>query len=120
MRIPQNKEDVTYANIIKKDDEHIDFNKSTNDVYNLIRGLCSNPGAYTILNGEVIKVYEARKSNVIGKPSCINHIYKDGIGVGTSDGEIILLKIKPASKNTILAKDYLNGQKKNLLGSMLE
>ena len=120
LRLPQKEEDVTYAYTIKKDDEHIDFHKSTNDVYNLIRGLNSNPGAYTILNGEIIKVYEVKKGEHVGKPSCINNIYKDGIGVGTSDGEIILLKIKPAGKNTILVSDYLNGRKKSLLGSELK
>ena len=119
-KIKQNEKNVTFGYTIKKEDEHIDFNKTTDEVYNLIRGLNSSPGAYTILNNEIIKVYEAKKGVTKGKISCINNIYKDGIGVGTSDGEIILTKIKPSGKNIVSVKDYLNGQKKNILGSKLE
>ena len=50
-----------------------------------------------------------------------NNIYKDGIGIGTSDGEIILTRIKPSGKKELLVKDYLNGIKKEeLLGVMLK
>lgn len=119
-RIKQDENNVTYAPIIKKEDEHIDFNKTSKEVYNLIRGLNPSPGAYMILNEEVVKVYEAKIGDNKGKISCINNIYKDGIGIGTSDGEIILTKIKPAGKNIITVKDYLNGQKKDILGSMIK
>ena len=120
VRLKQSVEDATYAHIITKEDEHIDFSKGSLEIYNLIRGLNSNPGAFTILNGEVLKVYEARIGNAKGRTSCINNIYKDGIGVGTRDGEIILTKIKPSGKNTISVRDYLNGQKKDLIGVILE
>ena len=119
-RMKQDINEVTYAPIITKEDEHIDFTKTTLEVYNLIRGLNPNPGAYALLDGEVIKVYESRIGNAKGKASYINNIYKDGIGIGTENGEIILTKIKPAGKNIISVRDYLNGQKKDLLGSKLE
>lgn len=118
--IKQNEDEVTYGYIIKKEDEKLDFNKTTREVYDKVRALNSNPGAYFTLNGEVIKVYETRMGNTSGEISKINNIYKDGIGIGTLDGEIVLTKIKPAGKNTILVKDYLNGVKKdNLLGAKI-
>jgi len=117
--IKQNESEVTFGYVITKDDEKLDFSKTTLEIYNRIRGLNSNPGAFFILNGEVIKVYEARMGNASGKISCINNIYKDGIGIGTKDGEIILTKIKPAGKKIMSVRDYLNGVKKeNLLGVM--
>lgn len=116
-RVVQNSEEVTYGYTIKKEDELIDFSKTAREIYNKIRGLNSNPGAYFTLNGEIIKVYESRVGKTVDKVGIINNIYKDGIGIGTSDGEIIITKIKPAGKNTIMVKDYLNGIKKdNLLG----
>lgn len=118
-RIKQNDEEATYAKIISKEDELIDFNKRTKEVYDKIRALNPNPGAYFTLNNEVIKVYSSSMSNSQGPIGCVNNIYKDGIGVGTKDGEIILKVIKPAGKNKILVKDYLNGVKKEkLLGAM--
>ena len=111
-RIKQNDKEATYGYNITKDEEKIDFNKSTIEVFNQIRGLSEFPGAYTLLNGKVLKVYESKignkKGNISGQ---IISIYKDGIGVSTSDGEIILTKIKPFGKKMMSVKDYLNGIK---------
>ena len=113
--IKQNENEVTYGYVIKKEDELINFNDNVENIYNKIRGLNSNPGAYFILNNEVVKVYEARIGDKSSNPGIINNIYKDGIGIGTCDNEIILTKIKPAGKNIVLVKDYLNGIKKEKL-----
>ena len=116
-RIKQNEEEVTFSPIISKEDEKLDFNKTSKEVYNHIRALNPNPGSYFTLGDEVIKVYESRISDKNGDISVISNIYKDGIGIGTKDGEIILTKIKPAGKKIMDVRDYLNGKKKEeLLG----
>ncbi len=116
-RIKQNEEEVSFGYIIKKEDELLDFKKSTKEVYDKIRALNSTPGAYFILHGKKIKVYESRIGSKKGTPEYVTDIYKDGLGIGTSDGEIIITKIKPEGKNMVEVKDYLNGIKKeNLLG----
>lgn len=114
-RIKQNDEEVTFAKIIKKDDEKIDFHDSVKMVYDKIRALNSEPGAYFTLNGEVVKVYDAIKSDKIGEASTVTSIYKDGIGIGCADGEIILKRIKPAGKKEISVSNYLNGVNKDEL-----
>lgn len=115
--IKQNEEEATYAPLIDKVDEKIDFNKTSLEIYNKIRGLNSNPGAFMMLNGDIIKVYNSRIGDKRFNCGVIGQIYKDGIGIGTLDGEIILTEIKPAGKNRLLVKDYLNGIKKeNILG----
>ena len=116
-RIKQNEEDVTFAPIITKEDEKLSFNKTTKEIYNHIRALDPNPGAYFTLNDEIIKVYNSRESSAKGAIGTITNIYKDGIGIGTKDGEIVLTKIKPAGKKIMQARDYLNGKRKEeLLG----
>lgn len=114
-RIKQNEDEVTFGYIIKKEDEHLDFNETTQKIYDQIRALYPNPASYFTMDGKNIKVYKAKKSTAKGTPSTINNIYKDGIGIGTKDGEIILTEIKPEGKNRILVKDYLNGIDKNKL-----
>lgn len=114
-RIKQNEDEVTFGYIIKKEDELLNFNKSTKEVYDHIRALCPNPGAYFVIEDKHIKVYASRKGTKKGEVSTINNIYKDGIGIGTSDGEIIITEIKPEGKNRILVKDYLNGIKNDAL-----
>ena len=99
---------VSYAYNISPLDENIDFNKSSKDIYNLIRGLSPSIGAYFLLDGERFKVYKAKIGTNklgVGKIS----IYKDSIGIGTKDGEILLLEVQPMGKKKMDIKSYLNG-----------
>ena len=123
-RIKQNEEEVTFAYNIKREEEHIDFNKSSREVFNLIRGLSPVPGAYAILDGVNVKIYGARISESFfteKKNGEIGKIYKDGIGVSCSDGEIIITDIQFAGKKRMKVVDYLNGSDGNkLLGKIFE
>ncbi len=119
-RIKQNEDEVTYAYVIKHDEEHIDFNNTTKNIYNLIRGLYPFPVSYANINNEVLKICESRIGNFSakGKIGEVINIYKDGFGVKTKDGEIIITKVKPSGKKEMYASEYLNG-KRNLLGEIL-
>lgn len=122
-RTIQNIDEVTYAYNIKREEEHIDFSLSTRQIYNLIRGLNPTPSAFCILDDEELKVYNSRMGDSKNNEICgkIINIYKDGIGVSTGDGEIILTEIKPFGKKKMLVKDYLNGIDKNsLIGKILK
>lgn len=114
--IKQDEDKVTFGYNISKEDELIDFSDTSRNIFNKIRGLNPNPGAYFTLDNEIIKVYESKLGTSRGEVSKINNIYKDGIGIGTSDGEIIITKIKPAGKKIMDVKSYLNGVKKDLKG----
>jgi methionyl-tRNA formyltransferase len=109
--IKQNNEEATYGYNVTREDEHIDFNKTSRKIFNRIRGLNPWPVSYTTLDGKVFKVYSSRISdkNPSGDNGEITNIYSDGIGIKTSDGEIIITEIKEEGKNRILVKDYLNG-----------
>jgi len=110
---------VTFGKIIKREDEMLDFSDTTENVYNKIRGLCPFPGSYSLLDGKIVKIYKARKERNLTKrmPSEIVNIYKDGIGVKTLDGEIVIEELKLEGKKKVSAKEYLNGIKKDeLLG----
>ena len=116
IRIKQNEDEVTFAYTIKKEDELIDFNDTTKNIYNKIRGLYPFPIGYSILDDKIIKICESKVGGSNPKaPGEIISIYNDGIGVSTLDGEIILTKIKPEGKKEMLVSDYLNGISKNSL-----
>ena len=61
--IVQNEEQVTFAYNISHEEELIDFNKTSIEVFNLIRGLSTNPGAYFKIGNFTIKVYESEINN---------------------------------------------------------
>ena len=121
-RIKQDSSKVTFAPVITKEDEKIDFNKTSKEVYNQIRGLNSFPGAYFMLGGKRFKVWES----IIGNEVFHQHIngeivklYKEGIGIKTHNGVIILTVIQPEGKSKMKASDYLNGQKENIVGKIV-
>lgn len=113
-RIKQNEEEVTFGFNITKEEEKIDFNNSTFDIHNRIRGLSSNPGAYAMINNKRMKIYLSEKTNILSKkePGIIENITSDGILVNTKDYLIKLKDIKLEGKKRCLAKDFINGIKK--------
>lgn len=115
-RIKQNPKEVTYGYNIKKEEEHIDFQKTSREVFNQVRGLSSTPGAYATLDDKVIKIYSGYiGKDIKGTPGQISNLYKDGIGVFTSSGEYVITELQEAGKKRIPAKMYLNGKNKEEL-----
>ena len=116
-RIKQDETKVTLAKIIKKEEEVIDFNDSSINIYNKVRGLNPYPGAYTILDNKRIKIYKARiesnSSNM--KPGTIIDVLKDGIVVKTGDGSVVIEVLKIEGKKEMNAREFLNGIKGDTL-----
>lgn len=116
--IPQDINEVTYAWNITREEEHINFSKSTIDIYNQIRGLNPWPGAYATLDNQIVKIYNSRISSSFFTTRAdgeIGKIYEDGIGVSTKDGEIIITELQFAGKRKMTVKEYLNGKDGNTL-----
>ena len=123
-RIKQDESLVTFGMNIKREEEHIDFNKTSREIFNQIRGLNPWPSANAILDGNEMKIY----SSIIGDRTFSNKsngeicdITKKGISVKTGDGEIILTDIKPFGKKRMDAYSYVNGVgKDNLIGKVFK
>ena len=111
--IKQNEEEVTFAYIIKRQDELIDFNTNYINIYNKVRALLNR--SYFRLNNTEYKVVSIRHENIIGEIGKINHIYKDGIGIGCIDGEVVITEFIPSGKKQMNVSSFLNGIKKDTL-----
>ena len=115
-RVVQKNDEVTYAYNIKREEEYLDFSKTSLELFNQIRGLSPFPGCSCVIDDKEFKVYMARiekidtSKNTSGQ---ILHIYKDGIGIATGDYELVLLDIKPFGKKRMLASSFVNGIKKD-------
>jgi methionyl-tRNA formyltransferase len=122
-RIKQNEEEVTIAKIIKREDELLDFNNESLLLYNKIRALSPDPACYSYLDSKLYKIYNSRigssnKSGVVGE---IINVYKDGIGIKSLDGELIITDIQVEGKKRMLVSSYLNGiNKDSLLGKVFK
>lgn len=113
-REKQNQEEATYAYNVSREEEKIDFNKSSKDIYNQIRGLNSWPGAYAILDDKNIKLWASiQTNNKYGKkPGTIVNLDKNGLEVVTGDGSILITELQVPGKKKMLVKDFINGIKK--------
>lgn len=122
--IKQDEREVTYAYNIKREEEHLDFNDSSINIYNKIRGLSPTPGAFAYIDGKILKIYKATLSDsffTTKENGEISKIYKDGIGVSTKDREIIIEEFQFEGKKRMSVKEYLNGKTGDeLLGKILK
>ncbi len=110
--IRQDESLASYTGIIKKSDGKIDWNKSSKDIFNLIRGMNPWPVAYTyIKKNKLLKVYRARvsniPSNVPGEILSINPLVIS-CGGGTS---IELVEVQLEGKKRISAEEFIRGHR---------
>lgn len=121
--ITQNDSKATFCKTIKRENEKIDWSKTSKEIECLVRGLCEVPGAHTIYNGQLVKVYEVQIDNSLNTNSIgeIIQIKKEGIYVSTSDGSIILKTIKQSGQsNKVNVLNLLNGNHKFKVGNKFE
>ena len=89
----------------------IDWNKSTDEIYNLIRGLSPYPAAFTFLEGKKLKIFAADKEktdkiNEAGKTFTDN---KSFLKFATKDGFISVKEIQLEGKKKMNIDDFLRG-----------
>ena len=94
---------------------HIDWNDSTDSVYNLIRGLSPYPTAFTELQqGEgkpqQLKIFKAEKMKALtGKPGEILTDGKSYLAIATTDGAIGIKELQLSGKKRMDVKAFLLG-----------
>lgn len=117
--VKQDNDKATFARIIKRSDEHLDFNVSNRDVYNKFRALSPNPLPNFIMDDAEFKIAECQLCDEEGNASEIISEGKDYFIIGCMSGSIKVTKIKPSGKNIMSVKDFKNGYG-SLLGKVLK
>lgn len=92
----------------------IDWNKSTDDVYNLIRGLSSYPGAFTILDGKILKIFSSQKIKkpVSHPPGHYESDKKTFLQFACIDGYISISGLQLEGKKKMSVEEFLRGYTK--------
>jgi methionyl-tRNA formyltransferase len=115
----------SYTKVFRKEDLKIDWTGNSNDIRNKIKAFSPEPGAYTFLNNQRIKILNASEYYGDGE-----HYKKIAAGNEYNPGDIIyadkinglivkcgsseavrILDLKIESKNKISFLDFLNGYK---------
>ena len=97
---------VTYAKKLTSVDRKINFNNSTNEVYNHIRAHGPKPGSWFVYRGERIKILRAVKKKDKGQQSTI---LNNKFMLACSDGSILPTLIQREGKKAVEVKDFIQG-----------
>ncbi len=109
--IPQDHSQATYAPMLKKEDGKIIWSKSAEEVRNLIRGALPWPGAYTTLDGKLLKIYKARVSDGVGNPGEVIKSDSGILRIATGSGALDVLELQIEGGKRLKAEEFLRGRK---------
>jgi len=104
---------ATYSPNLTREDERIDWSRSSRDIFNQVRGLVPWSGGFTLWQDEVFKVWSCRVSASASDavPGTVLACDTNGIEVKTGDGSIILTQVQPAGKKAMDASEFVRGGK---------
>ena len=108
-KAPKIKQDLSkgsYESWFKKDVAELDWSKSVADVYNTIRAANPAPGAWSVIKGVKLDIYDAAKVVASGAPGSIATISADGITIAGNDGAILVKRVKAPDGKKIAAAEY--------------
>lgn len=119
IRKKQDESKATYAAMIGKDDEIIDWQEGARKIFNQIRALDPQPGASTRLAGQTLKIFRSRvvKGSETGRPGEITSVLPFGFVVKTGDQSLEILELQRAGKRRINVDAFLKGS--NLTTGMI-
>lgn len=120
---PQTQE-TSYAPLLKREHEYIDWLRTAADLHHQIRGLNPWPGAFTVFRGENLKIWRSKplldpdnssKTEIVSKgekaePGQVIRVSEEGLLVQTGDGILWILEVQPAGKRAMPARDFFNGR----------
>lgn len=111
--IVTNESEIKHAPKIFTETCRINWNKTTDEVYNLIRGLSPYPAAFTYINGKMLKIFSAtkEKTGTATAPGNWESDQKTYLKFACTDGYINILELQLEGKKRMTTEDFLRGYK---------
>jgi methionyl-tRNA formyltransferase len=115
--VPEQQNDSLscYAPMLKKEDGLIDWNSKPSVIKNKVRGMSPWPGAFTWLEGKMVKIYQVRTAEMpqggTEAPGTVLRADREGIVVACADGAIIIDELQLEGRKRLPAGDFLAGCK---------
>jgi len=109
--VPEKQDEALscYAPMLKKEDGLIDWTRDARTIRNLVRGMSPWPGAFTYLDGKLVKVYRTRIGEGEGAPGTVIAAGRDGIEVACGGGSLLLDELQLEGKKRLPVRDFLAG-----------
>ncbi len=108
-KIVQDESRATYEGWCREQDVEIDWNRPTQEVWNLIRGANPQPGAWTRHGDTSVKIFDCAKQPAArgATPGQVTATGDDGISVACADGQIQIHRLRAQGAKKMTAAEYL-------------
>ena len=103
--------EASYCYKIKKDDTYLKFNASAEEVLGRIRAFSPTPGAKCFLDGEMIKILDAKIEDNSKFNKKIGCVVDESLLISCKYGFIRPIKVQRAGRKAMMAREFLNGRK---------
>lgn len=100
---------ATYATKIEKAEAPLDWDRDAADLHRQVRAFNPFPGAETILEGEVLKVWEASRVEASGPPGTVIGLDEGRPVVACGRGALALTIIQRPGSRRMAAADFIRG-----------
>ena len=104
----QDESKATYEGWFKAPEAKIDWSKSGQEIYNLVRGSDPSPGANTTLNGEKVSLYDG--SLHVGTQSApagsVLKITDEGMHIAVTGGILQIGRLRGLDRKKVAASEF--------------
>ena len=107
-KIPQDHSMTTYEGWCKHDLVQIRWNMPLQQTWNLLRGADPQPGAWSVFDGQTVKLYDGAKIGEARsvRPGQVTGITDEGIRIGAPDGQLLVRKVRPEGGKKMSAAEW--------------
>ena len=113
----QDEADASYEGWMQEDESRINWGAHADQVYNLIRACNPAPGAWTMLDGVRVWLYDSRKlpvrtfAAIAGKPGEVAAVTPNSIVINAHGGQIEVLRLRPEGGKKMGAAEFAQQRK---------
>ena len=108
--MPQPEDGVTYAERLTRDHGRIDWTRSAAEIDRQIRGLPPWPGAFTTLDGTVLKIGTATPLPGETHGAVPGTTLDDALTIACGNGALRIDRLQKPGRSMMSATDFLRGQ----------
>ncbi len=105
----QNDSNAVYAKKLSKEDGHLVWSKSAEELERIVRALNPWPGAWCLMNGERIKIHEASVLNTLQHTQDPGKILTGDFSVACGIGVLKITAIQQPGKSAMGVSDFIRG-----------
>ncbi|MCH2628986.1 MAG: hypothetical protein MKZ89_00960 [Nisaea sp.] len=110
-KIPQDETKATYESWCRRANAEIDWSRSANEVYNLIRGCNPQPGAWTTYNGEEVQIFDCELTVGSGRFGRVCAIDDTSFTINSGLGGIRISRVRLGKSGKISSAEFIQDRK---------